>query len=525
MNRFIVFLVAGLLVIAALPLRAGGPDVIVRAWSPLIRLAGEGYVRRAVAPLLQFDATLDAVLNRLDTDVRVRRFLRKTVDSFADFEMKNLYRTLPVKKGPWREVALTGAMNGPRYSLKMMTGPDQEVIAGGPRQSGADFSLIYGLRHSPGEENPNYMMRGRIALVPGRFAWKDMVEASTQMLRVITEDSDEGAPDPAAADRQLAARLWPHSKNRGRADTRLLALLAGGFPATSAFAAGVLRVDDLLVEKARGYHHVNMVLRLDQDRVRRKYDDLADYLEGLGNLLSIRTRILDRRGRNLVVFHTDTAGSRVRIGLRVRHGRILPFGGGKVYVNQPVDPLGQDLARTTVVTDTVLKVMGLQIAIRNMRGNSRYRPTAARMEMKTVMQQMPDVEITGAALGVFSPDVIDFLIPGNMREITLEFLRQLLKGNDGQGVVLEFAAGRRRPQEAATLEGRFGIEVLQNFLVRFGMSIVSDRVIPDEYAGAAIERLLRDLHLAFQKDLRQFSALAKQWRDPAVVPASAPGVP
>ena len=112
-----------------------------------------------------------------------------------------------------------------------------------------------------------------------------------------------------------------------------------------------------------------------------------------------------------------------------------------------------------------------------------------------------------------------------MREITLEFLRQLLKGNDGQGVVLEFAAGRRRPQEAATLEGRFGIEVLQNFLVRFGMSIVSDRVIPDEYAGAAIERLLRDLHLAFQKDLRQFSALAKQWRDPAVVPASAPGVP
>jgi hypothetical protein len=77
------------------------------------------------------------------------------------------------------------------------------------------------------------------------------------------------------------------------------------------------------------------------------------------------------------------------------------------------------------------------------------------------------------------------------------------KGNEGQGIVLDYRFATR--DGAATFDLSAGVEVLDTVLIRLGMSIAADRVIPDEEQSADLRKLWIAYRDALSKDLERFA--------------------
>ena len=147
--------------------------------------------------------------------------------------------------------------------------------------------------------------------------------------------------------------------------------------------------------------------------------------------------------------------------------------------------------------------------MRNYRTHFTYRADKRGALIEARTREVPDVTVTGNALGLIPSGLIDLFIPGSLESLTRDFIATACKGNNGEGVVMDTRVDQPAPGMPATFDIRTVFEGTDNFLVKFGMSVINERVIPSQEVVDEMRKVLRDIHHAFMADLDRFEKINK----------------
>ena len=87
-----------------------------------------------------------------------------------------------------------------------------------------------------------------------------------------------------------------------------------------------------------------------------------------------------------------------------------------------------------------------------------------------------------------------------------DFVGSAIKGNEGRGVAMAMTLGQKANGQPGVVETTMGAEIEDNFFVKMGMSIVADRVLPDDETVDEIHALAILGHKAFTADLNRYAS-------------------
>ncbi len=486
---------------------------LFRGWAPLVAMHGQGDTARAIGSLRAANKATDTILAHTELDPPTEKFIAQAWEELADFHLDDFYKLLPHQDGAWHEIGVTGAIQGSVFRIRQADLKKPfEVTLKGSRKNLADFSAR--LRAKPtrahGEHNA-FLMQGRMGFGIGAISWSSLTQALTDGLRLVsTGDPRPGNAASVQASETARARMRTLHPKLGAEDLEVMALLHDAFPATSEAVGEIARVDDLRVTGTGGsYGKVHASARILTGRMKHHYPELAKHLDKLGQLAHAKIRWLDTRGRSVIEAAIDTDTMSATLECYVRDGMLLPFTRDGVVVDEPIDLTGQVLAKSRMVIDARLKTLGLVIHLDHLRSDLNYQHDAASAHFVWAMTTLPGIRVGGAALGFVPTGLIDAFIPGNIASLTRDFFDVAVRGNDGKGVTLDVAVGAATSGQPGVLEIGLGVEALDNFMVKMGVGIVNQRVVPDDDESADIDRLKLRMHQAFSKDFERFAARAK----------------
>ena len=100
--------------------------------------------------------------------------------------------------------------------------------------------------------------------------------------------------------------------------------------------------------------------------------------------------------------------------------------------------------------------------------------------------------------------MFDWFVPGDIEGLARKMMDVTMKGNGGRGVTLTVAF-ERAASGLATIDGAMGFEILDTALIRFGMKIAADRVMPDDDAIRDIARLTLAYRTALRSDVERYA--------------------
>jgi hypothetical protein len=506
-NRPTFWLVTGLS-LGTVALAAAATDSTVLGWTPLVSLYGRGDASAAVRSIKSVTDAYDAVLHRSDIDKPTQKFIDDSFDELEDFDLEAFHELLPEERGGYRELSVRGDLKGNRYLVQRASvGSGFEVSVSGRREL-ADMSISLRAKpHATLDKTKTYLIGARFGLGIGALSWRGLTDAGMDGLRLAsTGDPRSGATDQPAPSSEARARVKALHPGLGEEDVQVLALLDEAFPALSKVLGGVGRVDDVRVAQPPGgtYQHVTLRTRVMPERLEKNYDDFAEHLADLKDLATADIRWFDAQGRTIMNLKLNTRKLSLALECYVKDGRLLPFRGTQVFADEPLDPMGDALKATRLVVDARLEMLGVVIFLDKLRVNLGYSAQEGSGSIDARLTSVPGVRVEGAALGLVPTGLVDVFIPGNIEGLTRQFFEVAVKGNDKKGIVLHADVGSPAVGEKGVLTGSLDIEAIDSFLVKMGVGIVNDRVIPDDDAVSDSEKLAGALHDAFVRDLKRF---------------------
>lgn len=505
--------VIGVCSLAATAFALDATSALSRGWAPLVAMHGAGDTQRAVSSLRAANKAMDVILAHTELDAPTEKFVKQAWQELEDFHLDDFYELLPTKNGAFREIGVTGAVQGSAFRIhEADLKKPFEVTLKGPRKNLADFSAV--LRAKPtrahGEHNA-FLLQGRAGFGIGAISWNGLTDALTATLRLVsTGDPRPGSALPPQASEGARARMRVLHPKLAEEDLEVVALLHDAFPATSEAVGEIARIDDLRVSSSgTAYSKIRASVRILPERMKQHYPDLAKHLDKLDQLAHAKIRQVDSRGRSIFEAEVDTDKLSAVIECYVKDGLILPFTRDGVAVDEPIDPMGNQLARSRVLIDARIKMLGVVIHLDHLRADLRYTQHGSYAEVHSATTTLPGIRVEGAALGFVPTGLVDAFIPGNIESLTRDFFDVAVRGNDGKGVTLDVTAGSVAAGQPGALELALGVEALDNFMVKMGVGIVNQRVVPDEDESEEADRLNLRLHQAFSKDFERFAARAK----------------
>lgn len=482
-------------------------STVERGWQPLVALAGARDAARAVKVLRELSRLWSTVLHHSEVDAATRDLVKRATSSLHDFNLQRLYELLPDKDGRFRALLVSGERVGSRYLLSKKKLGHAEVGPSGHRRQLGDASLV--LRAAPvtvRDGDKNFLLQVRAGMVTGQIDWPMMVDGAQHFLRLIA-----GSAQPESSDAPLARsrqQVLEHNPKLGPEDLEPLATLWEAFPRFAELLRSLGGIDDLLDTRypsSSGAVRLRAVLHLDPERVEARYPELAEYMADLGKLFEADLRWLDAQNRTLGVLHLDSRTLSATLELYQRDGLLVPSRRDQALTDQPVQA-GPGVYPYTMRASVYGRALGLRVQLRDIQVSFEHDRGERGLSLRGRMTHKPTATVTGAALGFIPPAVIDVLIPGDIQGLIEKSLTTACKGNDGKGAELDVSVDRQRG-ELAALHGRFGVEVIDNFLVKLGVSHFSDHIMPDEDVRGDIARLLSDSQRAFAADLARYVSL------------------
>ena len=506
-KRPFVWLAAGLCV-GSTALAAS--DATVLGWTPLVSMWGRGDVPTAVRSLREVTDAYDAVLHRIDIDKPTQEFIDDSFNELEDFDLHAFHKLLPEETGGFRQLTVRGDLVGKRYQVKRAQAQSAYEVSVAGRRELADMSIA--LRARPSADHgkvKSYLIGLRTGLGIGALSWRGLTDAGMDALRLAsTGDPRSGASDLPTPSSEARTRVKALHPGLGEEDVQVLAVLDEAFPAVSKVLGGVGRVEDVRVAQPAGgaYQHITLRMRAMPERLEKHYHDFAKHLSKLKDLAHAELHWFDAQGRTIANLKVNSRKLSLAMECYVKDGKLLPFRGTQVFAEEPIDPMGEALKTTRLVVDARLEMLGVVVFLDKLKVNLAYAAQEGSATVDARITSVPGVRVEGAALGLLPTGLLDAFIPGNMEGLTREFFDVAVKGNGGKGIVVHAEAGSPKVGEKGVLTGSLDVEALDSFLVKMGVGIVNDRVIPDDDAVRDSERLAAALHEAFVRDLKRFQS-------------------
>jgi hypothetical protein len=316
----------------------------------------------------------------------------------------------------------------------------------------------------------------------------------------------QGATEQIAASSETKAKVKKLHPKLASEDLDVISLLWEAYPALSPEISKLGTIEDSrTVWSGKSYQQVNVLLRGLPERFEENYPALAHYLDKMDDIALLDIKWMDKKGRTLTSIKVDSEKLTFQFSCYIKDGFLLPYKGVKVYENEPIDPMADTITSTKIMADARLKMLGVVIKLKELNLDSFYEPHPGYAEMGLTFTKVPEIKVEGAALGFVPTALVDAFIPGNIESVTRDFLTVAAKGNGGKGLIAAAKIGvAKEGSEKGILEAGIDFDALDNFLVKIGLGMVNERLIPKPEALDEAKAYFGALQSAFAKDFKRF---------------------
>ncbi len=483
--------------------------VLLEGWHPASVILAEGNNSLAIERLREYTEIQKTLFENIDLHPQTKKFLDQVWDSLESFNLDQFHRNLPEETENGRLLRVYGGLVDNRYPI----GPNPIAgmnSSGEPTVMG-NFSATIASQRTPNIDETQYLLEAGVQVGVGKIEWTSIQQALTEILAMSTGQNPELQGDPNAPWQQpFRAKVKLLNPKLDDEDVDILAPIWASYPALAELIARFGEIEDIIYfDTGLPYRRFSGSFRLLPERMKKHYPHLANHLDDFHRLLRGSIRLHDKRG-DLLSANINSKTLRGQINMYVANGRILPVKHNKVILDAPAIPDNKPWEIFAQLEATV-SVLGINIHLQNTSARIHTLSTSEEFKLVGQITQVPTIRIDGNALGIFPTWMAEIPLPATFHEIITEFLTAACQGNDGNGVLAGIHFKPASSGETSNLIAKVEFEGLQNFFVRFGMSIVNDRIIPDNRAQNELDDLFYDVQTAFASDLKGFeSAVAKQ---------------
>ncbi len=459
-----------------MPLGAGEPDVTGAA------------IRR----VNNYFDTLLALRRKAEVDPAVWAIYDRVAANMDQVELKGLYQMIPADpdKHGVKLLQILGARKGDHYLMRL---GDQQ-----PASLSKQGDFVSGARFRPLKGADGKFLLGLSMFFDINFG-KPTPDQVGAMLKKMVRWYEHAA---AEADRSSPE---DGGKKIGPVDLAIMRRFSGSFPDTYPWAMSLLHVDDLAWIEQRGGRrvtHLRLVLRPNLQQLELRYPKIHQYLSNSRTMRDTRFTLSDSKGRICAIVRYSTAKLEVRIQAALLDGALIPLKGPDTDVSLDIDKPG--VTSLTGSIDLKLQYWGIKVLLEDMRLPIRWIRKKGLIIGEYRLSQLPKkVEVTGRLWGVVPVWLVDMLIPSNLEKITTNFLRALIKGGGGKGMLLTFAY-QNRGKGRNLYRVRFDGELADNGFIQLQTRLVKMRLAPRRRARGEIGDLLSHIVASLRRDLEAY---------------------
>jgi len=502
-------LLSGVAVLLVASTAYAAMDATNAGWDPLVALFGAGDKARASVGMSAMNRAFGISIRNTRRDPAVQKFMDATVEDFADFDLGEFHDRLPNKVGDFRELWVRGELLGDAYVItQAKEKKGYTVTLKGDRNELAAMSTTVRAKPMTGVGDKSaYFIGLRMGFGIGDLHWGDAMKSLTGFARIGSiANPRSGATEPVAASAATKATVKKMHPKLSSEDVDVIALLWEAYPSVLAELSTFASVENVrTLTHGKGYQQLTVMMRGVPERIAQKYPAFAKYFEKMGDIALFDAKWLDKQGRTLTTTKVDTQNLTFQFSCFIKDGYLLPYKGVKVYEDEPVDPMLDTLTATKVLLDARVKLLGVVIKIKELKLDLFYQPNPHYAELGLTLTKVPEIKVEGAALGFVPTALVDAVIPGNIEGLARDFLSVTAKGIKGEGMLVAGKVGVGKEGSGhGVLELGVDFAALDNFLIKIGLGMVNERLVPNADALEEAKASSAALQTAFAKDFSRF---------------------
>jgi len=360
---------------------------------------------------------------------------------------------------------------------------------------------------SPGTLKPeNIISNLNISINLGSLLFTEMLESIEAMNREFRHDRIASLPTSP-----MHLVEGSHSK-RSSLDQTMFALFMLSLPSSMNTLTAISSFEKFVAfdSTPSGKHatRVNIKQRIDLHALEDKFPDTSDDFEYLLNGLSFESEVRTADDRVLARFAYDAEQTLVSADLTVVDGGFGLKNHKGELLDDIIFPTQLKKLNYKIVSSAKVSLFGLKIDITNLSINAFYDAGlgAPRIDRKASiamkMADMPSIETSGAFFYIFPSWLIDLFIPGTIETLIADSFEDLVTGNNGEGLTLNFTFAEENNQQTLALaaSAELPFEVIQELL---------------KLENNESDQLQSRLYRTLRNDLRRdFAGKAIQYSDP-----------
>ena len=251
------------------------------------------------------------------------------------------------------------------------------------------------------------------------------------------------------------------------------------------------------------YTRVEMKVSYKTDDLKKSLPGLTRFIKKMSKLLKeTKCELKTESGHTILTFEQNGRERYIALRFLTKNGKFIPENKNK----EPLFNEGISLKETTgkifynEMTTTVL-MKGLTFKTDNIIMKNTFETGADYGQFKIQLVSTPETKIAERPFFVVPIWLANILLPTYMDNLVKDFSTILHKGNQGKGLQINYDFDTSNPDNVRASHHISG-EVVDNFFIRIGLSIISRQLRPDEKTKGELIQISNDFYKALRADIR-----------------------
>jgi hypothetical protein len=455
------------------------------------------------------NASLETALNFAQLWHSVSCCLRKSPDVEAaqdffgdaarEFDFQQVYESGILRQTPdndGKKITFLGEQISNSYQISINSSAGKSPSKAITSNFG-NAELTVGLKKFPKQSQGNDVYD---TLVSGEakingFKPSGFLESAKKLLLLLSPQAVASRKSKSTA-KSLFSKLDPDSR-------AYMDQYTDGLPRFTKIGTKYFKIISLFEKSAKISEPVSFIslkMGLNNVAMARDYPELNAYLESLRDVLHSKFEIRDMENRLLMKGSIDSSTQISSLQFYTSDGKLIPQNSDKTMAMSAAVDIADGVNRNyTVFAQSTVDILGLKMDTGRTQILVKTNFNGGSYEASSKIIKITDPKVTGRMFYVLPTWFIDVTIPGDIQERVNRFAKVLSNPKVGRGAEGVLRVPPTQPR-LALVSGH--AELLDNNVLRLGMKVGVDTLIPNEAAQRDIKRIDEVLSAALMADLR-----------------------